>query len=408
VRILLITQWFDPEPTPKGMSFARELARRGHDVEVLTGFPNYPGGKLYPGFRVRLLQREVRDGVRITRVPLYPSHGQSGIGRALNYLSFAFCALVYALFGARRPDVVYAYHPPLTVGIVGALVRTLRSVPVVLDVQDLWPDTLKATGMFSSERLLRIIGTVCRWVYRHVDVVVVLSPGFRRALGERGVPAERVRLIYNWCDEASLATPTAALPARFPTRDRFRVVFAGNLGKAQALDALLDAAALLRTRAPSVSLVFVGGGVEAARLEQAARARELTNVSFIPQVPMSEVGGVLREAEALIVHLRNDPLFSITIPSKTQAYMAVGRPLVMAVAGDAADLVRRSGCGVIAEPENAVSIANAIAELSESDATRLAAMAAAGQKFYMEHLSLRVGVGGFLEIFERLKPQVHP
>jgi colanic acid biosynthesis glycosyl transferase WcaI len=407
VRILLITQWFDPEPTPKGMSFARELARRGHDVEVLTGFPNYPGGKLYPGYRLRFLQREARDGVRVTRVPLYPSHGQSGIGRALNYFSFAVCAFVYAMFGARRPDVVYAYHPPLTVGIVGALVRTLRSVPVVLDVQDLWPDTLRATGMFRGDRLLRVIGAVCRWVYRHVDAIVVLSPGFKRALTERGVPGERIGVIYNWCDEATLATSTASLPAAFPGRDRFRVVFAGNLGKAQALDALLDAASLLRSRVPSVAFVFVGGGVEAARLQQAAITRSLDNVTFIPQLPMSEVGVVLREAEALIVHLRNDPLFSITIPSKTQAYMAAGRPLVMAVGGDAAELVSRSGCGLVATPENAESIAGAIAELAASDAPRLAAMAAAGQKFYMEHLSLSVGVNGFLEIFERLKPRAH-
>jgi colanic acid biosynthesis glycosyl transferase WcaI len=161
-RILLITQWFDPEPTFKGLAFARELVRRGYDVEVLTGFPNYPGGKVYPGYRIRLLQRQHIEGVEVTRVALYPSHDHSGVRRALNYLSSAFSAVRYAVLLARRPDVVYVYHPPLTVSIVAVLMRLLRRVPVVLDIQDLWPDTLRATGMISNKRLFRLVGRVCR------------------------------------------------------------------------------------------------------------------------------------------------------------------------------------------------------------------------------------------------------
>ncbi|MNE41437.1 putative glycosyl transferase [compost metagenome] len=156
-RVLLLTQWFDPEPTFKGLVFARELVAQGFEVEVVTGFPNYPGGKLYPGYRIKLIQREVIDGVTVTRLPLYPSHGQSGIGRVLNYISFAASSLLYGLFGAKKPDVIYAYHPPLTVGIAAAFIRLLRRVPVVYDIQDMWPDTLRATGMFSNEKALRIV-----------------------------------------------------------------------------------------------------------------------------------------------------------------------------------------------------------------------------------------------------------
>ncbi len=401
-RILLITQWFDPEPTSKGLVFARELVRRGFEVEVLTGFPNYPGGKLYAGYKVRLVQREVRDGVQVTRVALYPSHDQSGLRRTCNYLSFAATAAVYSLFFAKRPDVIYAYHPPLTVGIVAALTRLIRRVPAVLDIQDLWPDTLRATGMLANTWALALAGKICSLVYGGVDHVVVLSPGFKRMLVSRGVPDQRIDVIHNWCDEVALQASDERLPENFPTSDRFRVVFAGNMGKAQALDAVLEAAVLLRGAAPEVSLVFVGGGVEVGRLRDLARTKELRNVVFVPHVPMAEIGAVLRNAEALLVHLRKDPLFGITIPSKTQAYMAVGKPIVMAVSGDAASLIEESGCGIVAESENPASIAAAIVTLSRAERPALEGMGMSGRKFYEEHLCLRVGVTRFARIFDQV------
>ncbi|MCG8295056.1 glycosyltransferase family 4 protein [Pseudomonas entomophila] len=405
VRVLLLTQWFDPEPTFKGIVFARELLAQGFDVEVVTGFPNYPGGKLYPGYKVRLLQREVIDGVKVTRLPLYPSHGQSGIGRILNYASFAATSLFYGLFGARRPDVIYAYHPPLTVGMSAALIRLFRRVPVVYDIQDMWPDTLRATGMFSNEKALALVSRICDWVYRRVDQVVVLSPGFKRLLIERGVPAQKIDIIYNWCAEDTISTPQAPRPAGFPDDSSFRVLFAGNMGKAQALDAVIEAASLLQARAANVTLVFLGGGVEVPRLQALVRERLLDNVVFLPGVPMTEVGAYLANADALMVHLKRDPLFSITIPSKTQAYMAAGKPMLMAVEGDAADLVRDSGCGVVAQWENAQSLADAMLELASLDADARLQMGEKGRAYYQQHLSLKVGVARFGEHFRRLGKQ---
>ncbi len=262
MRVLLLTQWFDPEPTFKGLVFARELVRQGFDVEVVTGFPNYPGGKLYPGYKIRPIQREMIDGVRVTRVPLYPSHSQSGVGRVLNYISFAAAAFVYGLFGAKRPDVIYAYHPPVTVGIAASLIRLFRRVPVVYDIQDMWPDTLRASGMLLNPRLLAIVGWICKVVYRAVDHIVVLSPGFKQLLIERGVPERKMDVIYNWCDEASMGNPTGDIPDDFPGSERFTIVFAGNMGKAQALDAVLDAAKIVQNKTGRICFVFIGGGVE--------------------------------------------------------------------------------------------------------------------------------------------------
>ena len=402
IRVLLLTQWFEPEPTFKGMDFARELIRQGFEVEVVTGFPNYPGGKVYPGYSLKWLQRELIDGVQVTRVPLYPSHDQGAVGRVLNYVSFAASSLFYGLFAAKRPDVIYAYHPPLTMGITAVLIRLFRRVPVVYDIQDMWPDTLRATGMFSSEKALNVVSRVCDWVYRRADQLVVLSPGFKRLLIERGVPADKIEVIYNWCAEDSLAAPQGVVPAEFFDQNKFRILFAGNMGKAQALDAVLGAAELLHQQAPDLTFVFLGGGVEVERLQKLAADESILNVTFLPAVPMTEVGNYLNAADALLVHLKKDPLFTITIPSKTQAYMAVGKPILMAVDGDAADLVRDSGCGQIAESENPRAIADAALALMQAGSEERKAMAINSRRFYQEKLSLSVGAGHFGKIFKEL------
>ena len=204
MKILLLTQWFDPEPTFKGLAFAKELIKQGHEVEVLTGFPNYPQGKLYDGYKLKLFQKENIEGISVLRVPLYASHDNSAFKRVLNYASFAVSATLYGIFLTKKADVIYAYHPPLTVDMAALLIKLFRKTPVVLDIQDMWPDTLKATGMIGNEKLLNIVDSLCKVVYRYADHIVVLSPGFKQLLEKRNVAASKVSVIYNWCDESSL------------------------------------------------------------------------------------------------------------------------------------------------------------------------------------------------------------
>jgi len=400
MRILILSQWFDPEPTFKGLLFARELRRRGHEVEVLTGFPNYPGGKLYPGYRMRLRQREIMDGISVTRVPLYPSHDRSPLGRVCNYASFALSASTIG-WPLSRSDLIYVYHPPATVGLPALLGQTVRRIPVVYDIEDLWPDTVAASGMLKNKIAVRALAAWCRCIYRHADRLIVISPGFRRALIERGVPAGKIEVIYNWCDEQSLCWDVQS-PVQHPTPAEFRVIFAGNMGLAQALDPVLQAARLCRQTAPHARFVFVGSGIDRARLEAKAAEMDLTNVLFEPQQPMQAMGFVLAAADALLVHLKDDPLFRITIPSKTQAYLAAGKPILMGVRGDAADLVRWAGAGLVCEPENPASIAHAVAELSSMSREKLARMGESGRRYYVEHLSLKAGVDQFERVFRGL------
>jgi glycosyltransferase involved in cell wall biosynthesis len=399
LRVLILTQWFQPEPAFKGLPFAKELQRLGHDVEVVTGFPNYPGGKIYPGYRIRLWTKEIMDDVPVLRVALYPSHDSSALGRILNYVSFAVTA-TFGLLSRRRPDIVYVYHPPGTAALPAVMLSMLRRVPFVVDVQDLWPDTLAATGMMNKPGILRLIGAWMNFVHRRAAAIVVLSPGFKERITGRGVPEHKVHVIPNWAPEEG-EDGAPPLVSRKPT-SRFTVVFAGTMGLAQGLDTVIDAALLLRERAPNVQITMVGGGLEVDRLRSRVETLGADNVRFMPRRPPSEMSELFATADALLVHLRDDPLFAITIPSKTQAYLRAGKPLLIGVKGDAAALVEEAGAGMAFEPENASSLAAAVMRLASLPEQDRANMGAAGRRFYDERLSRKVGVAAFNRLFGQL------
>ncbi len=235
MRILLLGQFFDPEPAVKGLSFAKKLADHGHQVEVLTGFPNYPGGRLYPGYSLRPWRVEVIDGIRINRVPLYPSHDKSGLRRIANYASFALSAATIGLCLVQRPDVIYCYHPPATVGLAAVALSTFKHCPFVYDIQDLWPDTVAASGMLRSRSALAVIDAWCRWIYSRADHITVLSPGFKRRLVERGVPDRKITVVYNWSDESKIrrVNRDEALAISLGMAGRFNLTFAGTMGLVQ-------------------------------------------------------------------------------------------------------------------------------------------------------------------------------
>ena len=394
-----MTQWFDPEPTFKGLLFAKELMSRGFEVEVITGFPNYPGGKLYDGYHLKLIQKEVIEGVCVTRLPLFPSHDKNKFGRVANYLSFAISSLFYGLFFAKRPDVIYAYHPPLTVGISAGIINFFRRVPIVLDIQDMWPDTLKATGMITNSRILGLVSRICNLIYSSAAKIVVLSPGFKRLLVARGVPERKINVIYNWADEEVLRKSSGKLPKKITSVEGFKVLFAGNIGQAQGLDVILDAAFLLKDTVPEMQFFIIGEGLQRNSLKTKADSLNLKNVHFLNAVNMENVGIFLDSVDALLIHLNSDPLFEITIPGKSQAYMAVGKPIIMGVKGDASNLISRANCGVCFEPENSEHLAEVVSNLMNLSSQEIKELGDNARKFYDKNLSVRVGVDSFSKIF---------
>ncbi len=408
-KIIILTQWFDPEPAYRGADFAASLVAAGYDVEVVTGFPNYPGGRVYSGFKLRPIKKTMsQEGYGLTRLFLYPSHNHSKLGRIANYLSFFFSALIYLCVMPRKVDLVYVYHPPLTVGLAAAVAKFFRRWPIVLDIQDLWPDTLQATGMISNKRVLGIVARAANWLYGRTDHIVVQSWGFRHRLLKRGVEDAKVSVVINW----SKGTPTigVSLPNPFPDPKKFRILFSGNMGRAQALDSVLLTAQKISKDTPDVGFYFLGDGLEKKTLQAQASQLELSNVTFLVRVSAINVIPYLVHADALLVHLSKNPLFDITIPSKTQEYFRIGKPILMGVSGDAARLVNEAKAGIVFPPEDPDAMVKAIKRLISMPQKDRLEIGRSAKIYSANQLSEKNGMAHFTGIFEDLisKRQVNP
>lgn len=389
MRLLILSQFYAPETAWwRGQALATALAARGHTVTVLTGFPNYPAGEIYAGYRQRLWQRERSDGVEIIRVPLYPDHSRSAVKRALNYLSFALSAMILGPWLCGPADAMYVYCPPVTCGIAAAWIGALRGIPFVYDIQDMWPETVEATGMVSPGAITRMLGLGARWVYQRAAAITVISKGLKANLESKGVAPDRVHTIPNWPDQG-LYRPVArdeSIAREFGLAGRRNVIFAGNLGPAQDLGTAIAAAARL-TDVPDFQLVVIGDGIALADLHRDAERRALTNVRFIARQPAERMSSIFAWADALLVMLKDEPLFSITLPSKMLAYFACGRPIIAALSGDGADIVRETGAGIVCPPGDADALAGAMRRIISMSDEETGRMAASGLRAGREEYS---------------------
>lgn len=365
-----------------GLDFMRALRLRGHEIEVLTGFPNYPGGKIYPGYKIRCRQVEIMDGIKVVRVPLYPSHDRSGIKRIMTYASFGISAATIGQFGLKKPDLVYAHAIP-TSHLALSFFRWFRNSKIVLHVQDLWPDSVMQSGMMKKGLMLKMLAAQCNAFYRKADGLVVISPGFKKKIVSRGVQEKNIEVVYNWCDEKSMLPVN---PAVRGSNDPFLILYAGNMGIMQALGTVLDAAQILQSKGNNIRFRLIGPGVEAEHLRSRAESMCLNNVEFLPPVPQNEITAHYENADALLIHLKDIDLFKITVPSKTQAYLHSGRPILCGVGGDASSIVEQAGAGLCFQPENAEQLAEAALRMSEMPREELERMGRSGQEFYREHL----------------------
>ncbi|HKS26843.1 MAG TPA: glycosyltransferase family 4 protein [Pyrinomonadaceae bacterium] len=405
MRILFLTQWFDPEPGAlRGLPLARWLVQRGHEVEVVTGFPNYPSGKIYPGYRMRLWQRQEMDGVSVLRVPLYPNHDESAVRRIVNYGSFALSAASLGTSLIGKADVGFVYHPPATVGFPAMVLKRLRSVPFIYHIADMWPESVVESGMIGNGKKRRAVESLlskwCKMVYRDARAITVLSPGFKQLLIERGVPADKIHIIYNWADDVFEPMPKdEALAEELGLKGYFNIVYAGNMGAFQGLETVINAASRLK-HIPEIQFVLIGTGQKEDELKTLAQERGLSNVRFLGRRQFWEMPKINSLADVLLVHLKDFPFFSSTIPSKTQVSLASGRPVLMAVRGDAADVINRAGAGLACQPESEEELAEAVLKLFKMERSQLESMGARGREFYLNEMSLEIG-GAHMETLLR-------
>jgi colanic acid biosynthesis glycosyl transferase WcaI len=402
MRVLILSIYHDPEPIPKTGELARELKRRGHDVEVVTAFPHYPSGDLYPGYRLALWTRETIQGVPVLRTFIYPYHGTKPILRILNYVSWMFSAMLAAVL-TRRVDVMYVWHPPLTVGVTAWVIARLKRVPFLYDVQDLWPEGAVDAGLLRPGRVVDLLSGLADWVYARATRIFVVSDEAAALLVQRGVPRAKIHVAKHWADDQILlAVPRlTTLRSELGLDEAFVVMFAGNIGRVQGLDTVIEAARQLRAAARIVFL-FVGDGLDRERLERLASDEGLSSVRFAGAHPAADMPDWYAAADVLLVHVRPGGVASHAVPTKILSYLASGKPILCAMGGAAARLVEQADAGVTVAAGDAAALAAAVRSLSEQSRTTLAERGRRGREFFTRTFTHDVVIGEYERALEDL------
>lgn len=369
MRILFLSHYYPPEgnaPATRVSELARHWAAAGHEVTVITCAPNVPSGVVYEGYRNRLFQRETRDGVAVWRVWTWLAANRGTARRILNFLSYLVTASIAGLF-APKPDVLIATSPQFFCGWAGVVVSALRRVPFVLEVRDLWPESIVAVEAMEPSRLIRFLEWLELRMYAAADRIVTVGEGYRRQLVGKGVPEAKIEIVPNGVDLAGFRAARASERFReqYGLGDRFVCAYVGTVGMGAGLEVVLRAARLLRDRGrDDLRLLVVGDGAEREALEAEARREGLAAAVFTGRIDKARIPGLLAEVDACLVHLRRTPLFETVMPSKIFEAAAMERPIVLGVEGFAAELVREAGAGLCIEPESEQALVEAVSRLA--------------------------------------------
>ena len=371
MRVLIVSQYFWPENF-RVNDLVKELVTRGHQVTVLTGVPNYPSGQVFEAFRENRNEFSTYEGARVVRVPMLP-RGSGGARLLLNYLSFVVGAALWGPWRLRgvSADVIFVFEPsPVTVGLPAVLIGKLKRAPVVFWVLDLWPETLAAIGAVRSPRLLRWVGHVVRFIYDRCALVLGQSQGFLVNIARYCSDKRKIRYFPSWAED--VFTEKFVVPAVevTPSADRFNVMFAGNIGEAQDMPAVLDAAESLRNF-DQIRWLIVGDGRKTEWVRAEIQRRELQEkVVLLGRFPVERMPSFYAHADALLVSLKQNPIFSMTIPGKVQSYLMSGVPLIGMLDGEGADVIRDANAGLTCSAGDSAGLAKAVQAMAAMSNTQ--------------------------------------
>jgi putative colanic acid biosynthesis glycosyltransferase WcaI len=414
VKILYISQYFPPEmgaPAARVSELAQRWAQSGHDVTVLTGFPNHPDGNIRPEYRKkfrRVVFPERVGDVNVVRSWLLPLPNRRPIERMLNYSSFlASAAITGSFLGA--PDVVIASSPQLLVGLAGWWVSRLKHVPFVFEVRDLWPESLVAVGVGNAKSALhRSLTRIAAFLYRKADHIVVVTPAFREFLIDRWqVEAEKISVVPNGVE-------TRVFSPRFPDYDlrkslggdgKFIASFIGTMGLAHGLNTLIAAAERFQKTEPDVLFMLVGEGADRERITAIARAKGLSNIRFVPQQLREKVPDYIAASDACLVLLKKSEVFETVIPTKMLEFMSCAKPVILGVSGQAQQMIESSRAGICIEPENVDQLCKAILKLRKEDWLR-ESLGRNGREYIIRNLSRERTADEYLQVLNEVIPGV--
>lgn len=375
MKILVVTQYFWPEQF-RINDLCEELAARGHDVTVYTGLPNYPEGKFYSGYSFAGPYNETLGKIKIIRVPLIPRGKNKSVQLALNFFSYFKWATMLAPFMVRgKYDKIFVYEPsPITVAIPAIFISFFKRIPMILWVTDLWPESLEATGVIKNKHLLSMVATMVKWIYRHTDRIFITSQGFKPRLLAMGVPEQKIKYWPQWAESFfNNQTQTDYRDDQLP-QSGFKIIFAGNIGSSQDFPTLIEAAEILKGN-PDIHFIILGDGLMKKWAENEINKRGLAlTFHFLGKKPVETMPYYFSHADALLVSLTDSDLFSITVPSKVQSYLASGKPIIASLNGEGAAIVEEWKAGITAPATHPKVLAAQIKKMTELPSAELKKM----------------------------------
>jgi glycosyltransferase involved in cell wall biosynthesis len=410
VRILFLTHYFPPEvnaPASRTVEHCREWVRAGHDVIVVTCAPNHPNGRLYPGYRNRIWQSETIDGIEVVRVWTYLAPNEGFARRSLNYISYLIAATLSVPW-LRRPDVVVSTSPQFFCGLAGYATSRLKRVPWVLEIRDLWPESIIAVGATRNTTVIRVLEALEHFAYRKADRLVSVTDSFVRHFEQLGIDTGKAHVIKNGVDLDRFSEPVKdqALLRELGLEGRFVAAYFGTHGMAHHLETVLDAALLLRHDS-RIAFLLAGGGAERERLLALKNQRGLDNVVMLDQQPKERMPALWGAIDVSLVLLRQSDLFKTVIPSKIFEAMAMRRPIVLGVEGESRDLVAEAGCGIAIAPESAGELADTVVRLA-GDPELTARLADSGRRYVETRFDRRKLAARYADLLASLVPVSEP
>ncbi len=416
MKILYVSQYFPPEmgaPAARAAELAQYWVQDGHEVTVLTGFPNHPTGVVPAEYRSkirRLVMRENLDGVNVVRTWLFPFPNRKAYERIVNYSSFCASASTTGMF-VSRPDVLIATSPQLLVGLSGWWLARAKGVPFVFEVRDLWPESLAAVGMGNSNSLLnRSLGSVARFLYKRSEHIVVVTPAFKDYLIQNWrLSPEKISIVENGV-ESDLFSPrvnNADLRTELGGEGKFVVAYIGTMGMAHGLETLVAAAAELQRTAPHVLFLMVGEGSDKERVINLARSQGLSNMRFVGQQPREKIPDFISVSDACLVLLKKSELFKTVIPTKMLEFMSCARPVILGVDGQARKIMDQAGAGIYVEPENAAALIQVITQLAANPLLR-ETLGRNGRRHIVEQFSRQQTAKAYIAVLEGIVDREQP
>ena len=414
MKILYISQYFPPEmgaPAARVSELAQRWAQSGHDVTVLTGFPNHPNGIIRPeyrkSFRHVIFREQIRD-VNVVRSWLLPLPNRRPMERMLNYSSFLASAVVTGSF-LGAPDAVIASSPQLLVGLAGWWISRLKRVPFIFEVRDLWPESLVAVGVGNANSVLHhSLARIAAFLYHKADHIVVVTPAFREFLVSRWqIPAEKISVVPNGV-ETKIFTPRFAdhdLRKSLGGDGKFVASFIGTMGLAHGLNTLIEAAERFQKAEPDVLFMLVGEGADRERITAIAQAKGLSNIRFVPQQLREKVPDYIAASDACLVLLKKSEVFETVIPTKMLEFMSCAKPVILGVRGQAREMIECSRAGLCIEPENVDQLCDAILRLRKEEWLR-ESLGRNGREYIIRHLSRERTADEYLQVLSEVIPGV--